>query len=72
MVVDVSRSRDTRMHYVTHRSHGVQKDKFDVLPTENDVWRTARTVLKKLWLSFSYDYVFTSICAKLEKVLVYL
>jgi hypothetical protein len=42
----------------------------DLLPTERDMWRATRALLKKWWRSFSYDNVLTAFCAMHEKVLV--
>jgi hypothetical protein len=33
----------------------------NILPTDQDVWRAVRVVLKKWWCSFGYDYVLGAI-----------
>jgi hypothetical protein len=40
----------------------------DILAMERDVQRDARTVLKKWWRSFGYDYVLGAIRVKLREV----
>jgi hypothetical protein len=46
----------------------VAESRVDILPAGRDVWRVARTVSKKWWRSFGYDYVLATICTKLHEV----
>jgi hypothetical protein len=47
----------------------VADSKENILPAEQDVWRATRTVWKKWWCSFGYNYVLAAILqAKLRKI----
>jgi hypothetical protein len=42
----------------------------DILPVDRDVWRAARTVSKKWWCSFGYNYVLAAIRTKFCEVTI--